>query len=174
MIQRYWFVISLTLCLLCAIALLIINRFIQSDATPYGILSYEFIGSIHKSNIALSAWSDAGKTAVGLSIGIDFLFIALYTIVALQGLRRYADYVRSHAQGLGNYFIFLCYVFPLTSLTDLVENISLILLLLGSQNELWPTLAYGAALIKFSVASACIVPVLIVQCYLQIAKFRAA
>jgi len=148
-----------------------IDTFIQNEITPHGIVSFEFIKTIEASNAAMLAWGHFGKTATGISLGLDFLYIILYTVMICTFLSTTSGKATLKNVLLAKTLLFSAYLFPLVGLFDVVENYSLIQLLLGSQSTLWPTTAYYSAIAKFSGTAIALSLIICGQVYV---KFKAA
>jgi len=118
----------------------------------------------------MAAWGNIGQTAVALSLGIDYLYIVLYSIAASLFLLVFSAKAAPVSSALSIYLRYLAYLFPLAGLSDAAENFSLIQLLLGSQNPLWPQMAYICATIKFSGAAVCVASIIISQVYVSVKK----
>jgi hypothetical protein len=63
------------------------DEFIKNEITPYGIISFEFIHTVANVQAALAAWGFMGRATVGFSLGIDYLFILAYSVLAMFSLR---------------------------------------------------------------------------------------
>ena len=161
---------SVVLFLLTSIGMAFIDTFMQNEITPYGIISFEFIKSIEASNSAMQAWGDIGKTATGISLGIDFFYIALYIIIVCIALNMTAEKVLIINPSFSKLLLFTAYVFPVVGLLDVAENYSLIQLLLESQNSAWPITAYYCAAAKFGGLA---IVLMLIGCGQVYAKIKA-
>lgn len=140
--------------LLLSVAMYFIDAFIQTEITPLGIVSFEFIANLENFNQAMTAWDEKAKIAVGLSLGVDFLYLLLYTgilYITLQGFYRSRSFTL---------FNTMSYVAIMAGFLDALENISLIQLLLGSPLLLWAQLAYCFATIKFLLLLLCLMVII--------------
>jgi len=150
MLNKKALITVIVLFFLFSIAMFSIDLLIQNELTPLGIISFEFIKSIEASNMALEAWGDQGRIAVGISLGMDFFYVALYVIILYAFLQMAAQKAQEVSVFCEKTLLKMAYFSPLLGLLDYIENYSLIELLLGSQYAFWPVLAYYCALIKFS------------------------
>jgi hypothetical protein len=141
---------ALVLFILVAAAMVSLDSMIITDVTPFGIISFQFIGTLEASVLAMNAWGDIGRSAVAVSLGLDYLFILAYSIIGCLVLILASQSQSLQSPVWGNVLFSLAYAFPIISIADAVENYSLIQLLLGSINDSWPTLAYFCASIKFT------------------------
>lgn len=168
--RRTLLIITSTLFVLCTMAMFAIDTYIQNETTPNGIVSFEFIGNIPNSNAAMATWGNIGQSAVALSLGIDYLYIVLYSATVSLFLLSLSAKVLPASKALSNHLLYLAYLFPLAGASDAIENFSLIQILLGSQNPLWPKIAYICAIIKFFGAGICVVSIIIGQVYVSTKK----
>ena len=144
--QKAAFFIFFVLTFVTMIALRFVDRRLQTAAAPDGIISFELAGSLPAAEAIIIAWGETGRMLAAVSLGLDFLFIFLYAttiglgcILVIRGLSR-------AVQRLG---LLLAWGQVAAGLLDIVENVALIRLLLGSRESLWPQLARAAALPKF-------------------------
>lgn len=127
---------------------------LKTEASPGGIVSFEFAGSLTSARHIIASWGPKGSVYAGLSLGLDFLFLFSYAgaiglgcVLAARGLSRRMK------------------IFPLlgaplawgqvcAALLDVFENMGLIHILLGSESEFWPLLAFWCAIPKFLIVAA--------------------
>ncbi len=142
--QRHAFAILAPLTVAVMVALDAIGRPLMTDAAPLGIVSFEFAGDVATATRMLEGWGEAGRVRAGLSLGLDYLFLVLYASAIGLGCLRVAR-PAGPALAWGQIG---------AALLDAVENFALIRLLLGSDNAVWPTLAWGCAAVKFALVGA--------------------
>ena len=142
--QRFAFAILAPLTVAVMAALDAIGRPLVTEAAPLGIVSFEFAGDVATATRMLEGWGEAGRVRAGLSLGLDYLFLVLYAGAIGLGcllVSRPAGPALAWGQ-IG------------AAVLDAVENFALIRLLLGSDNAVWPTLAWGCAAVKFALVGA--------------------
>jgi hypothetical protein len=150
-VQRRAFAILALLTVVVMVARDAIGRPLVTEAAPLGIVSFEFAGDVATATRILEGWGEAGRVRAGLIQGLDYLFLVLY----------------ASAIGLGCLLVagaagpVLAWGQVAAALLDSVENFALIRLLLGSDNAVWPTLAWGCAALKFALVGAGLVTVLV-------------
>ncbi len=155
----------ITISLLAALILMIavtriFNAPLVNEAAKSGIVSFELAKNLDNSVKILNSWDENAKISAGLSLGTDFVFLLVYSgfiamLIFNINNRLWADKPFYRA---GNYFIALIF---LAALFDVIENISLIKLLLGNVDQTWSSLAYYFAIAKFTLILLCIVYLLI-------------
>lgn len=139
----------------------LIGRPLQTAAAPAGIISFEFAGTVENAQQMLASWDQSQQVRAGLSLGLDYLFLVLYaTAIALASFRVAAAW-RSPQPLLATVGVWLGWAQWLAAALDAVENVALISLLLGSDNGLWPPLAWGCAAVKFTIVAAGLLYVLV-------------
>lgn len=147
--------------LLLSAVLQVIGRPLQTAAAPAGIISFEFAGTLENAQQMLASWDQGQRVRAGLSLGLDYLFLVLYsTAIALAAFRVAGTWQRSRPL-LATAGVWLGYAQWLAAVLDAVENVALIYLLLGSHNTLWPPLAWGCAAVKFLLVGAGLLYVLL-------------
>ncbi|MFQ5434212.1 MAG: hypothetical protein ACE5FD_04980 [Anaerolineae bacterium] len=143
--QNRLFVFFFVLTLVVMAALQILGRPLTTDAAPAGIVSFELAGDLASARQMIASWGPDGGAYAGLNLGLDFLFMALYPVAIGLGCvlvgRTWLPFVGS----------LLAWGQLAAGLLDVVENASLIQVLLGANTEWWPGLARWCAIPKFSL-----------------------
>jgi len=161
-------ILSIVLFVLASIGMGAVDVYMQNEITPYGIISFEFINTIEASNAAIQAWGATGQIATAISVGLDFLYLVMYTSVGCIFLAITSEKVSAISPSFGKALLTAAYLFPIVGLLDVIENYSLIQLLLGSQDSIWPTTAYYSAMTKFSGLVVALVFVIVGQVYAKL------
>lgn len=134
---------------------------LQTAAAPAGIVSFEFAGTLERAQQMLASWGQEQQVRAGLSLGLDYLFLLLYsTAIALASFRVAAGW-RPHRPLLATAGVWIGWGQWLAAALDAVENVALIALLLGSQSATWAPLAWGCAAAKFAIVGAGLLYVLL-------------
>lgn len=134
---------------LCSAAMAALDLFLRTPLTPFGIFSFEFIGSLSQAQAAMAAWGPQGQVAVSISLGLDYLYLFLYGTLAYHLLRSGAEACKGFSPKWARYLTMLAASVPFVGLCDAIENFGLIQLVLGSQQPFWAPLAFGCATLKF-------------------------
>jgi len=147
--------------LLISIAMMrYLDSFLITERSPNGIVSLELAKESYMANEMILAWDAIAKTAAGLSMGFDFLFLIIYASFIsflILIINKYL-FLNSNKRSLGRVFVGLPF---LAAFFDIIENIALIKLLLGDVQSKWSLIAYYAAVIKFGLLIIVIVYILI-------------
>jgi hypothetical protein len=133
---------------------------IQHSGNFQGIISFEFAKDLSASITILNSWDTLAKTAAGLSMGFDFLFLIVYALFISILIHQINNILGKHSKFYTLGIILIWGVF-LAAFFDLIENFALIKLLLGDLQQLWSSIAYYSAISKFSLLSLGILFILI-------------
>ena len=120
---------------------------LKTAAAPGGIVTFELIGTMEGSQQIINSWQGDTMIWAGINLGLDFLFLTLYGLtIALACLLVSEKVLSPFMKKVG---IWLAIGVLAAAVLDVVENISLINLLLGSDNASLPVLAKWCATPKF-------------------------
>ena len=107
-----------------------------------GILAFQF-DPIN----TLSLWDSIEKTWAAFSLGLDFLFLVIYsTLLSLGCVCAASSFQKGTWNTLG---IILAWGQWMAAFFDALENISLVAILFGSQSNFIPLISRFSAFIKF-------------------------
>jgi hypothetical protein len=124
---------------------------LKTEASPWGIVSFEFVGSGEAAARMLAGWGERGRLIAGINLGLDFLFILVYAVALSLGS---AIAARSHGRFSTSREIIgylIAWGALLAGLFDVVENFALIEVLLGADGDWWPGVARACARPKFAI-----------------------
>jgi hypothetical protein len=126
-----------------------------TPASPYGIVSFELARNEVQASAILASWDQAAHLRAAFSLGLDFLFIPLYT-AALTLACLWAARFRRRRRRLPSWLVLIGIPgIPLAwaqlgaGLLDTVENIALVRMLFGMVSSPWPQIASICAFTKF-------------------------
>jgi len=144
------FMVSLIGTIVLIISLQIIGRNLVTPLSPMGIVSFEFSSNMQNADSIMSSWNETGKISAALNLGLDYLFILMYTTTLLSGcivLTKCASYEK------GKTIKYLSKVMIISSvvaaLLDVIENFALIRILTGNGSDNLAALAMYCAIPKF-------------------------
>ncbi len=143
------FLLTVLLSMAALVALSDQGRELKTTESPWGIVSFELVGSGEGAARMLAAWGEKGRVVAGINLGLDYLFILVYAVALSLGAGIAA---RSHGrfspfrQQMG---ILLAWGALLAGLLDVVENYALIHILQGAEVDGWAQLARWCARPKF-------------------------
>ncbi|MCF7923449.1 MAG: hypothetical protein K9M55_12185 [Candidatus Marinimicrobia bacterium] len=147
--QLFWILFGFTL--LTIIAMQITGAPLKTAVAPGGIVSFELVGTLVGSHRIIDSWQGPVMTWAGINLGLDFLFLFLYGITIALGCLILADKMPDKYKGLKIVGKWLAVGILVAAGLDFVENISLIALLTGSENQFLPVLARWCAIPKFGL-----------------------
>jgi len=148
---------ALVLSILATLALMVtlsaLGAPLRTDASPAGIVSFEFAGSLDAAQGMIESWGETGRIYAGLNLGLDYLFLIAYPFAIGLACVIVSRRLRVRGTGFLNAGIVLAWAQGAAGLLDALENYSLIRALLGTQIEAWPTIARLAATGKFALVA---------------------
>jgi hypothetical protein len=124
--------------------------FLMRPFTPPQIIAFELAGSVEAAEEIIGQWGADGVALARISIGLDFVFLFLYSGSISLGCRVASGYSRLPAfmQG-GEWFARLAWF---AGSCDLIENVAL-LITLNHLNELTVQMAFYFAAFKFGIVA---------------------
>lgn len=154
MAQKRVFVALLIAALGLMAALQTVDAPLKTQAAPMGIVSFELAGERAAAQRIVQSWGETGRVYAALSLGLDYAFIAAYSLaIALGGLlvvRRLA--LRAGCWAVAG--VALGWAQFGAALLDAVENWALVNILLGAPQAAWPVIARWCAVPKFLIIAA--------------------
>ena len=127
----------------------IFNDPLKNEVCTKGIVSFELAKDVDVSTAILNSWDTNAKINAGLSLGFDFLFLALYSVFIAMLISDVNNKLWKNKPfyKYANFFVILIFV---AAFFDIIENICLIKQLLGDISQKWTSISYYSATIKFS------------------------
>ncbi len=146
-LRLFWLLFAMTL--LVVIAMQITGQPLKTTVAPGGIVSFELIGSLEGSRSIIDSWQGGAMSWAGINLGMDFLFLTFYGITIALGCLITRDRIRNEFQLIKQVGMWMAVGVLVAAGLDVIENVSLIALLVGSENELLPVVARYCAIPKF-------------------------
>jgi hypothetical protein len=131
----------------------VLDQRLKTGAVPFGIVSFEIAGDVPTAQAIVDSWEMRAKGAAGVSLGLDYLFMALYSTSLAFACFWAARVLRERGWRLGVVGVPLGWGQWLAAVCDGFENFALIRMLLDGVREPWPALARGAATTKFALVA---------------------
>mgnify|MGYP006919319516 CR=1 FL=1 len=145
----FWILFALTV--LTIVGMQLTGSALVNKTAPGGIVTFELAGTLAGSQGIIESWRGPAMTWAGINMGLDFLFLFLYAITIALGCLILAHRMPKNFRSLQTLGRWLALGILVAAGLDIVENISLILLLTGSENEFLSPLARWMALPKFGL-----------------------
>ena len=123
---------------------------LKNEVCKHGISSFELAKEINNTKAILASWDENAKINMSLSLGFDFLFLLVYSsfIALLIYNTNERIWAKKPFYFLGKILVFTTF---LAAIFDVVENIALVKILLDDVRQLWATIAYYFASMKFGL-----------------------
>jgi hypothetical protein len=150
--RAFWVLFAVTI--LVMTTLQVIDAPLKTEVAPLGIVSFEFAGDLSHAQKMVESWGRKGRIAAGVSLGLDYLFLLTYVGSIGMGCVLIARSVSKRLKQLSRIGVFLAWGLLVAGLLDVVENYSLIRVLLGSNLAIWPKIATWCAVPKFAIVAA--------------------
>lgn len=147
--RNRWMKIAIVLALGMTLLFNLTGGALQTTAAPAGIISYEFAGNVANAQMMIASWGEHGRLVAALGLGLDFLYPLVYASAISLACVWAAERVQPKSPAVAKWGIRLAWGAWLAALLDYVENVALVLLLLGSTAVILPPLAFICAAIKF-------------------------
>ena len=161
--------------LISLIILIVVMRYfdapLKNHVSTSGIVSFELAKDLSKSQAILTSWDAIARASAGMSLGIDFLFLLVYTSFISLLIHKLNERLWKHSNMYKAGHVFMWGVF-LAGLFDCIENLALIQLLLGDLQQIWSSMAYYFAILKFGLLTLGILYIIINMVLLAVKKQR--
>jgi hypothetical protein len=156
--------VLITLTLLTLIFMIMMNWIsspLTNPAAPSGIISYELAGNVDMAYTILASWDVEAKHIASLSLGLDYLFLVVYSTAIGMGCIWASSAFSDGRSFLVTTGVLLAWGQWLAALMDGVENAALLKLLLGDIQSPWPQISRICAIIKFALIALGLIYVII-------------
>ncbi len=141
--------------LLLTFGMMLVMNFVavplETDAAPYGIISYELAGSASRSAKIVASWDDTARLRASFSLGLDYLFLVIYSTTIGLACVWAASILRSNGWRMAVIGSPLAWGLWLAAALDALENAGLTIILFGGDALCWAPIARWAALAKFAI-----------------------
>jgi hypothetical protein len=145
----FWSLLSATL--IWMVIMQLVNAPLITADAPQGIISFELAGSFGKAKWILASWGVRAQMYAAFGLGIDYVFMLLYSTTIALGCIWSGEVLRSVGWPLSKLGVGLAWGQWAAAALDAVENIALAVILVGGLAHHWPELACWCALIKFAL-----------------------
>jgi len=133
--------------LIATLVLTFLFRFIGPNQPT--IVDFELAGSVPKAQAIIDAWSETDRIRAGFSLGIDYLYMPVYSTTIALACVLAAWVLKSKAwRSIG---LLLAWGLWAAAIFDAIENVALLTILLGNNVAPWPQIAQICATIKFAL-----------------------
>ena len=123
------------------VAMWLLDQPLRTAAAPYGIVSFELAGDVSTAHAILDSWDGRARSAAGVGLGLDYLFLALYSTTLALACRRIAHRFVLRGSALAAVGHALAWGQWAAAACDGAENFALIRMLLDGAHAPWPSVA---------------------------------
>lgn len=129
------------------------DGYLTNETCENGIISFELAKTLDCSQAILDSWDSRAKMAASMSMGLDYLFLLVYSSTMALLLFRASEFFKKNMllHQMGRILIWAVFT---AAFFDGIENFALIKLLLGNVAQSWVTIAYAFAVVKFVLIGA--------------------
>jgi hypothetical protein len=116
------------------------------------VIDFEFAGSVERSKEIVAGWGHAGKAAAWRQLALDVPFLIGYGLLLFGGCTALGR--RAGAAGrerLHSMAATVAWFGPIAACADMVQNVSLALVLAGHETQPWPALSFLGGAIAFGL-----------------------
>ncbi len=149
--RRPFFILFLILTLMVIVGMQVVSGPLETAAAPSGIISYELAGDVPTAQAILDSWDSGARVRVGLNLGLDYSFLALYSTSIACACAWIAGALRERLRPLASIGLLLAWGQWVAALLDAVENGALLTMLLDAPAQPWPAVAWWCAVLKFAL-----------------------
>jgi hypothetical protein len=116
------------------------------------IVDFEFAGSVEGSKEIVAEWGDAGKAAAWWQLALDVPFLIGYGLLLFGACTALASRAAQTGQDrLRTATATVAWFGPAAACADMVQNVSLALILAGHESQPWPALSFLGGAIAFGL-----------------------
>lgn len=160
------------LCLGLLMGMMLLDQALRTPAAPHGIVSLELAGAPAGAQRILDSWSVSARIQAGISLGLDFFFLAAYAFTLAGMCRKVAVHLPAGYPFFKSMGGLLAGAAWLAGGLDGVENLALIGYLTGPGEAWQPVLAAGCAWPKFSLTALILLYIILGEAVILVAKKR--
>jgi hypothetical protein len=124
---------------------------LRTEIAPSGIKSFGMAGSLERANQIIASWGPTGVARAMLFLGMETFYIANYLAAILLGCWYLATSFKRHKRFIATTAFTVAVIAVVGVVSDVVENIALIHLLLGYSDEWWVRVARWSASTKLAL-----------------------
>lgn len=127
---------------------------LETEAAPYGIISYELAGNASRAANIIASWDESARLHAAFSLGLDFLFLVVYSTTIGLACVWAAGVLRTRRWQLAAMGVPLAWGSWLAAGLDALENVGLTIILFEGSAIFWAPIARWVAIAKFAIVFA--------------------
>ncbi len=152
--QRPAFGLGIFLTVILMAAIHVTNLPLENTTAPYGMVSFQLAGNLSGALRILASWNQEAMTSAALNLGIDYLYMVVYSTTIGLGCTLLSRRLAYHSSLLALVGVGLSWGIFAALVLDALENYMLILLLFGDRQIIFPVIARWCAIPKFVIVLA--------------------
>jgi hypothetical protein len=122
---------------------------LTTPVAPRGGVSLQQAGDVLTVRQILSSWDEAARISAAFGLGLDFLFLCVYSTTLAFACVWAAGMLRPCGKLVTSVGILLAWGQWLAALFDATENVALLVMLRGTVENPWPQVARWCSISKF-------------------------
>jgi len=147
--RLFWPLLALTLVLMIVFS--ITGAPLNTEAAPYGVISFELAGSLERVNTIFASWDAAARERAAFGLGLDYFFIPVYATAIALGCALASRSLKARQWPLESLGAIISWGLLLAGLLDIIENIALTITLFSAPSAPYPQIATACAALKFTL-----------------------
>lgn len=148
---KHGFWISLAATLVIMLVMNFIGAPLVTAAAPFGIVSFELAWNASRAAEILASWDATARLYAAFSLGLDYLFMAVYSLALALGTLLAADSLAARRWPPGGRARWLAVLFAASAIFDAGENAFLFWQLVAGPADAAAWAAALLAVIKFGL-----------------------
>lgn len=148
--RRPIFIALLLITLLVMVVLNLTGKPLITEAAPRGIISYELAGNQETAQAILDSWDDLAKIYAGFNLGLDYLYLILYSTTIALAIFWLVDLLKI-GRVVRRLAVVLATTLSAAAILDAIENGALFTMLVNQVTAPWPQISFICAAIKFGL-----------------------
>ena len=158
--EKKWTMVLLILLLVIMGLIRYFDASLTNFVCENGIVSFEFAKDLENSKAMIDSWNAASTKAAYSSLILDFLFLIVYSFFIGLLIHKIVQRTKENSF-ISKVGVLLIWGVFLAALFDVIENIALLNLLSGNLSQVWSSIAYYFAILKFALIFGGIIYILI-------------
>lgn len=148
--EKKWTIILFVFLVVFIVLMRFFDAPLKNEISPNGIVSFELAKTLSKSEAILNSWDDSAIASAKNSMMADFLFLVVYSFFISLIVHRLNNRVwkKGFVYQFGK---IVCWLVFVAAFFDVIENIALVRLLYGDLRQLWSSIGYYFAMMKFGL-----------------------
>jgi len=158
-VNKNKFVLILAILVVSIVIMRFFDSYLKNEICKNGIVSFELAKNLSVSKNIINSWNSEAKTFANYSLYFDFIFLTIYSFFIAILIHKTKFRIKK---------VFIYTIFT-AAFFDIIENVALLNLTHNNLNQLWTSIAFYSATIKFTLIIVSLV-YLIVSVFVKLFK----